>query len=125
MKFNMTHKHLPTEMARIGNVADCEARIYSNEGPIPHFHLVRLQDNAEAIVRIDCAEYFSHDNRKSFVLNSLDKKDLIKWLNSMDDSYKALNIDISVYQNICVLWNQNNPNFKINVNLEMPDYTKL
>ena len=58
------------------------------------------------------------------MLNSNERKNLIKWLNSFHDEYLKLGIELTIYKYMCILWNDNNPNYIYN-DLKMPNYKEL
>ena len=107
------------EMARVGTFNKYNVSVYSGEGNIPHFHFYNIETNTQGCIRIDKAEYFSH-NGKEAKLNSRQIKDLIEWLNSKHGFLK-----ITMWEYILVLWNDNNINNQIKTQISMPDYTKL
>lgn len=108
------------EMATIGEYKDCVYRIYGNEGNIPHFHILKNNKTIQC-VRIDKAEYFTHNGKYTYELNSGERKALIKFLNSKHfNKYPETNWVYVVNQ-----WNLENKNYPISDDLDMPDYTKL
>lgn len=125
MQFKVIDNHTLEEMARVGSFDDCEVCIFGGEGNIPHFHILNTKTREKCCVRIDCAEYFNHNDKYKLRLNSHDKKDLDNWLNSCSDDFAVLDIHLTVFRNIVMLWNQNNPDNKIDIHIEKPDYTKL
>ena len=118
--------HLNEDFAAVGKFNSCKVGVYGKEGPIPHFHIER-SDGEKCCIRIDKAEYFNHGDEKKYKLkfNSVERKELVNWLCSKSDLYKALDIDLSIYRNIVLLWNQNNPHYTIDLNIEMPNYKEL
>lgn len=111
------------EMAQIGDL-DNKLIIYvrSNEGGnIPHFHIVdkaTLGSKYHTCVKIESAEYFHHTGKED-VLNSKQRKSLVKFLNSLTP------LEVTHWEFLLMTWNTNNSNRKVNMNLSMPDYTNL
>lgn len=123
MKFKMIDNHTLTEMARVGSFNDCEVMVYGGEGPIPHFHIYNKQTGQKCCIRIDCAEYFNHNSTYKMELSNSDKKDLIEWLSSY---YPRLaKFEITIFQYIVNLWSDNNPDYELDANIEMPNYMNL
>lgn len=55
------------EMAQIGKFDSFEIWVYGGEGPIPHFHLIKGDQNFpdfEACIKIEKAEYFHHSGKE-------------------------------------------------------------
>ena len=118
-----THDDVLIEMARIGHVGDYDIIIWPNEGGYtPHFHLVDSNSrgqNFHTCIRLDEPSYFHHTCKED-VLNSKQKKMLVNFLQSIDE-YS----DTSYWKTILIEWNRNSSNKKLDINSEMPDYTKL
>lgn len=113
-----------TEMASIG-ITDDNYEVYVNSndgGKIPHFHYRNPDDwkSFHTCIRIDDAGYFHHGN-KDCILNSKQRKNLIKFLRSApkDRRFKT-NWDYIVY-----LWNTNNSDTRIDKYMMMPNYNSL
>ena len=125
MEFNLKSNcnHSLLEMARVGTFDGYTVSLYSSEGKYPHFHFYNSEKEIEGCIRLDVPEYFIHDGKKD-MLDSREKKDLIKWLNSYHKEYKALGVDLTIYKYMCILWNDNNPDHIYN-DLQMPDYKLL
>lgn len=120
MKFNFeNYEHTLLEMARVGKFGECEVAIYGGEGFIPHFHFFDRESNRQGCIRLDKAKYFSH-GRKNDRLNSSERKDLVAWLRS-----PMRRVGMSVYEYMLFLWNENNPDFEIDEQMEMPNYLEL
>ena len=108
---------------RIRKILDYEIYVYTNEGPIPHFHMKNTQTNKDCCIKICSCEYFNHKKDHQFfdtVLNVKEKKDLVEFLNKKLKKYP-----ISYYNFICMTWESNNPSFELPDNLIMPNYMKL
>ena len=113
------------EMAIVGNFEPkYTVRIYQ-DGPTPHFHIDNDQTGEHCCVKICSAEYFNHKPGMTEFLTSKLKKSLVKWLKSNSDEFAVLNLNLTVYQNICILWNQNNPDWKLDKIPEMPNYLEI
>lgn len=119
MKFLNPERKLQ-EMARVGETENgCTVCVYSNEGNLPHMHLyIGNPKNPifESCIRIDEPLYFNHKPHMK-KLNSEDKKDLIKFLNSKHK------LGIKMWEYIQVLWNDNNPKYVWEG--KMPNYKDL
>lgn len=63
------------------NIGQCKIFVYSNEGKIPHFHIISKKGNEECCVCIYQPLYFNHGN-KQLQLNSKQRKILNEWLQS-------------------------------------------
>ena len=122
--FNFENEsHALLEMARVGKFDVYTVNIHGGEGRHPHFHFINKEKKIEGCIRLDIPEYFKHDG-KDDILSSKERKQLIKWLNSNHSGYLKLGVELSIYKYMCILWNDNNPDYIYN-DLEMPDYTKL
>ena len=111
-----------TEMARIG-FTDDGFEVYVNTddgGNIPHFHY-RTKGTWEfhSCIKLEKAEYFEHEGKEG-KLNSRQRKELVKFLNKVDEDENKTNWQIIVSE-----WNRNNSNVKVNKNLQMPNYLDL
>lgn len=117
----MTNKNtnILLEMARVGSVAGYEVSIYGGEGNIPHFHFYTKDREKEGCIRIDRAEYFTHGN-KNTKLNSKERKLLVTWLCSNHNV-----LPITIWEYICILWDDNNPDYVLTDDIKMPDYNTL
>ena len=125
MKIEKANKDL-VEMAVLGDFSPkYTVRVYQEGGPTPHFHIDNKQTGESCCVRIDKAEYFNHEKHMTKFLTAKLKKNLVDWLNSNSSDYSILNINLTLYQNICILWNQNNPNWKLEKIPDMPNYLEI
>lgn len=114
---------------------NCKFRIfvYTNDGPIPHFHM-KFKKGKDAIIKLFSAEYLNgHDSKE---LNSDEKKELIKFLNA---TMKDLDgNDITSWNQMINVWKSSLPGDETRTkafkelakkdkdgNYVMPDYTKL
>ena len=114
------------EMARVGITEDNLDIIIRTDDPgkIPHFHIIdrssKDERNNEGCICIDGAEYFSHGS-KTMTLNSKQRKELIEFLNE-----KPKNGGFATnWRYILALWNDNNSDVILPMDLEMPDYSQL
>ena len=111
--------------------------VYSNEGPIPHFHVIDVTNNTkknttsshsnkDACICIYKPVYFSHGSHTS-TLNSKELKVL--------DTFLRTGYDGTTYwDSICFLWKINNPNMvrdypqhypQTKEANKQPDYTRI
>lgn len=118
-------KHNIWSMARIGEF-HCRnlysVRVYSGEGPIPHFHVVDTQNGNETCVRIDCPEYFTHGD-KIYEFNTKEKKKLMEFLNTVSP-YEE-DCGKKYYELIWEEWNRNNREYRISKPNSIPNYENL
>lgn len=125
LKDEILDEKLLMEMAKIGEVEDKTIYVRANEGPISHFHIVdsnSLGRKFHTCVQIVEPKYFHHTGKED-ALNSREIKELIKFLNSsceMEEFNNGTN-----WRLIRFIWNINNPKFRVDKNIEMPDYTLL
>lgn len=111
------------EMARVGTTENNLDIIIRTDDPgkIPHFHIIDKSDDKdnEGCIKILVPEYFDHGS-KNMHLNSSQRKELVRFLRS---KHKKLNI--TNWEYLIILWNDNNSDVIIDDELEMPDYSKL
>lgn len=110
------------EMAQIGTFGKYTIIVWTNDpGNIPHFHVIDSATRGNSFntcIKIESAEYFHHEGKED-TLNTKERKELLKFLNSKDKWGE---------QNWVVLlkeWERNNSKTSIDINLPIPDYTKL
>ncbi len=119
----LNNERMLTEMAAIGNI-NSKLCIYvrmNDPGKIPHFHIVdqsTLGSVFHTCVKIKVAEYFHHTGKED-VLNSSQRRDLVKFLNGKD-KWGESNWKVLIKE-----WDRNNSDVEIDINTPMPDYTKL
>ena len=120
-KLNSTN-HLQ-EMARIGNVGNFLISVFSNEGPIPHFHFMNTTTGAHGCIKILECSYFEHGKYKA-KLNSGERKELQLFLEeqTFEKIYRDGTTNFNV---ICHEWNKNNPKHTIDIDTKIPDYRNL
>ena len=120
-------RHSLYEMAQIGKlvlsgIGECRITIYSEPGSIPHFHVISgnpQHPEWETCIELLSSSYFHHGGKRG-ELNTKQRKELIKFLNT-----KNIELSLSNWQATVVLWNLNNENNKVNRNSTMPDYMYL
>ena len=123
----MNENHLQSkmllEMAKVRPLND-ELVIYiwtNDGGNIPHFHIVdkaTMGNEFHTCIKIMSAEYFHHTGKED-VLNSKQKKTLMKFF-TMSDKWGDNYWDIVLQE-----WNRNSSKIEVDRNLSTPDYTKL
>ena len=93
--------------------------------PIRRFYIVNFNNRAKTgryfvcCVKIETCGYFTHYNRADILTNDL-KQMLCDFL---QDKYK--NTNYNNWKQILYIWNKLNPKFKVDENLEIPNYMKL
>ena len=127
-------KHLDQDATLFGNIRTIEeitesahgsfVYVYSNEGPIPHFHVINKNKKFESCIRLDKAEYFTHGS-KIGKLTSKEVKELIRFLNEKIDI--GLDYNVPRYVAMCITWNNDmNNTTKVKASVKtMPDYNQL
>lgn len=83
-------------------IGECQVYVYSNEGIIPHFHLI-AKDGNESCICIYEPLYFNH-GRKTMRLNSKQRKELDNWLNEPNIDNEAM----SNWESINAAWKLGN-----------------
>lgn len=111
------------EMAQIGNInKTLVIYVRSNDpGNIPHFHIVdktTLGNKFHTCIKIETSEYFHHTGKED-VLNSKERKQLLDFLNYSNE------LGVSNWRYLLLSWNTNNSTKKVNMNIQMPDYTNI
>ena len=113
------------EMARIGFTDDgYEIYVHTDDpGNIPHFHYWDRKtkgDSFHTCIKLTKPEYFHHTGKEG-ILNSKQRKELIKFLK---EPSKVLD-NLTNFETVIAMWNLNNSKNKIPLDTSMPDYTKL
>lgn len=121
--FKLDSSHTLLEMANVGKFDIYTCSFYGEEGPVPHFHFYNVSKNIFGCIRLDKPNYFIHGKHKA-KLNSKGKKQLIEWLNSKETPFKKFMDKLTVWEYICILWNENNPDNIYN-NDKIPNYENL
>ena len=110
------------EMAQIGTFSKYTIIVWTNDsGNIPHFHIVDSSTRGKIFhtcIKIESPEYFHHSGKED-ILNSKERKELINFFNK-NDKWGERNWIVLLKE-----WERNNSNTSIDINLPMPDYTKL
>lgn len=112
------------EMALVGTIDDTlYIKIYGGEGPVPHFHFYSAQDNRKGCIKILEASYFIHGNNLD-TLKRWEVKELVEWLQEECSYAKKRKLNLSNWECICMLWDQNNPEYELeNPSPNIPDYS--
>lgn len=97
-------------------IGECKVYVYSNEGTIPHFHLI-ASDGQESCICIYESLYFNHGS-KTMKLNSKQRKELDSWLSKPCQS----NEKISNWKNINIVWKVGNGKDNVPKDATKPDY---
>ena len=93
--------------------------VYEDEGDhVPHMHLIK-EGEPDCCIRIDKAEYFSH-GRHSNTINSKTLKRFINFMKSKNIKFGQSNYKFAIYS-----WNKYNKHDQLDMNMDMPDYSKL
>lgn len=99
-------------------IGECKIYVYSNEGTIPHFHLIK--DKFESCICIYESLYFNHGLKQSR-LNSKQRKILNNWL----DLPSIPNPKISNWDMLHIAWYGGNGDKYIPKNPSKPNYTNM
>lgn len=111
------YSHL-TEMAKVGHFGDYIIEMFSNEGPIPHFHFINVHNNKiNGCICLQENRYFNHGCHTA-ILNSKERKLLIEFLN------QKMIKDISNYEYLCRRWNILNVKYRFDFK-DIPDYMEI
>jgi hypothetical protein len=114
-------------MSRIGYSGNLEVYVNTDDGGnIPHFH-VRDKDDwgkFHCCIKILSPEYFAHEGKED-KLNSKQRKDLYKFMNSKISNKKYADRFDNNWQLVCFLWDINNSSVEVPEDAEMPDYRFL
>lgn len=108
------------ETARVGEIDDnYEIYVNTNDiGNIPHFHLRdkgTMGNEFHTCIEIQRNHYFHHNAKEDFLTIKM-RKNLMKFLES-NDEYGETNWIVLIKE-----WNRNNPNAKVNISTQMPNY---
>ena len=125
----MHYKHLDEnlllEMAEIGRIDGYKILIYGAEGPIPHFHVLHKDNSVKSCIKILEDGYFKHGEHQDTLEKSVVKK-LKLFLNQPHRTFGKHGY--TNWQIICIYWNDNNPDYLIEDDLDklvMPEYNNL
>lgn len=108
------------EMSEIGRLDKYKIQVFSNEGPIPHFHFYHPATQLKGCIKINEPEYFFH-GKYTDVLPENVVQELNAWLNK---PYKRFP-QITNYEQIRLAWSENNVDYEIPLEFTKPDYSKL
>lgn len=102
----------------------CNIWIYTNEGTIPHFHIVNNSKNFESCICLITNKYFIHGS-KTDTLKSSQSKILNKYMKTINSK----EVPLTNWQVACDIWNKNT-NYKIDKKIysnseNQPDYSKI
>ena len=114
-------------MSRIGYSGHLEIYINTNDaGKIPHFHIRQKDDwqSFHSCVRIDKPEYFLHAGKED-VLNAKQKRELQEFMSSPVTLSRYADKFTNNWELACFLWDINNSDVEIGLDVEQPDYTLL
>lgn len=95
--------------------------VYENEGAIPHCHVIDSENNLEACIRLDRAEYFSH-GRKTWIFDSKMKKIFAEFMESNIVHGKT---KLQRWEYCFMSWNGANEDFPMPNSTKIPDYRNL
>ena len=101
-------------------IGQCGIYIYSNEGTIPHFHIIPKNNTGECCICIFEPFYFNHGS-KQLRLNSKQRKILDNWMNERSKSFP----EITNWILISRLWSIGNGDKYVPKNPIQPNYTDL
>ena len=105
------------------DVGECKIYLYSDEGALPHFHIIPKKGGKECCVCIYQPLYFNHGTgTEQMILNSEQKKILNEWISKPS---KVLP-EISNWRIISLFWqtgNEDDPN--VPENPVQPNYNDL
>jgi hypothetical protein len=118
------------EMATVGmyDGTHYKVAVFDDEGAKPHLHVwwgVKRPEDAKpdchVCVRLDTSEYFIHRGKTGTFTGKKEKAALVEFLKAVaPDASPLTNFSLAV-----MLWNLNNPRWRLPRNVEMPDYTRL
>lgn len=114
-------------MARVGYSGDLEVYVNTDDGgKIPHFHLRDKTDwnKFHTCIEILRPKYFHHEGKED-VLNTSERKELQKFIESPVRLKKYASMFENNWQLICFLWDMNNSDITVPDDATMPDYTQL
>lgn len=118
-------EQLLNEIAKIGDLdKEYEVWVRTNDpGNKPHFHIWDVNSNGRKFhtcIEILRPKYFHHTGKEG-VLNSSERRELVKFLQSEDEEFEGYtHWDIVLRE-----WNRNNSKMKIPVDPKMPDYRDM
>lgn len=116
--------HSLLKMAQVGKFSSYTVSVYGGEGNIPHFHFYTKDRSISGCIRIDKAEYFVHGKCKD-KLSAQDKKKFVEWIKSTETPFKKYTNELTVWEYIRILWDENNEDCRISDDTLMLDYSLL
>ena len=122
--FDPINEQWLAEMAKVGTIDDeYDVVIWPKDnGDVPHFHIWDSNTRGSIFhtcVKIERAEYFHHTGKEG-VLNSKMKKELVRFLKSFSKRW-----NMTMWEVILKLWNDNESKHNVEEDLPMPDYMQL
>ena len=102
------------------NIGQCSIYVYSNEGTIPHFHIISKNGIGESCICIYEPFYFNHGS-KQMQLNSKQRKLLDDWMYLKPSLFPEINN----WELISRLWQIDNGNKYIPKNPAKPNYRNM
>ena len=102
------------------NVGQCSIYVYSNEGTIPHFHIIPKNGIGESCICLYEPLYFNHGS-KQLRLNSKQRKILDDWL----EQQSIIAPEVTNWRLICISWETGNGNKYIPKNPVKPNYRNM
>ena len=114
---------LEEELNRLSmsNIGELKVLVYSNEGPIRHFHLKSSSSNWETCIELLKPKYFHH-GKNNKILNSKQCRELDDFMRSPC----SFNENQTNWEMALSLWNIGNRKYISKVSdYEQPDYIKL
>ena len=113
------------EMASVGEFQSYKIAVFENEGNVPHFHIYDKQSKRKICLKIESPEYFKHGKYQNELMRD-ERKDLQKWLSLPNESiWEDERRVVSNYKVICLLWNMNNKQHKVDINQSISDYIHM
>lgn len=104
------------------DIGECKIYLYSDEGLIPHFHIIPKKGGKECCICIYQPYYFNHGITEQVRLNSKQRKILNEWMNQPS----KLEPVISNWKIVSGFWqtgNEDDPN--VPENPVQPNYNDL
>ena len=104
------------------DIDDLELYVRTDDaGKIPHFHICDATTKGQKFhtcVKLNAPEYFHHTGKED-VLNSKQRKELVKFLAQKNKR------GLTNWEMMLILWNMNNSDVYIDDTAPMPDYLLL
>ena len=129
----MLYGNIPVNESTLTNAKDnaililggqyCSIKVKNDEGLIPHFHL--LKGNDEACIQIKQASYFNHNKSQQLILTSKECKELNEWMRNKPTPGDEFPTN---WQRIAMEWNRFNNSSSsqfVNLNMNIPNYSNI